>query len=139
MAATTAPAPVPAQDELDNIVDLPIRPPLAALMPLVGFLVLLGLAVAFDPSRTHVTWQVSFGVFAAAELVFALVAQVGVALLLAACAWFDYDGFVVGHQGALQWHGATDVVRIVVLVCCVLAAFALRRAERGTPGGATGP
>ena len=27
-------------------------------MPLVGFLVLLGLAVAFDPSRTHVTWQI---------------------------------------------------------------------------------
>jgi K+-sensing histidine kinase KdpD len=137
VSAPTAPAPVHAPDELDEAVEFPVGPPVAALVPLAGFLVLLGLAVGFDPSRTHVAWQASLAVFGAAVFDLAVMARPGVALLLAACAWFDYDGFVVGHQGTLHWHGGTDVVRLVVLVGSALVALTIRSAVRLRRGGAT--
>jgi hypothetical protein len=139
VSTPAAPAPVQSPDELDEFVDFPVRTPVAALVPLAGFLVLLGLAVVFDPSHTHVAWQVSFGAFAGAVFVFAAVARAGVALLLAACAWLDYDGFVVGREGTLHWHGDIDLVRLLVLVGCGLAALTIRKALRVQRGGATEP
>jgi K+-sensing histidine kinase KdpD len=99
-------------------------------MPLVAFLVLLALCVVFDPTRVHVAWQLPFAVFAAVVVVCASVTEPAMALLLSLCAWLDFNGFVVGTEGTLSWHGNNDGVRLAVLIGCALLTIAARRLHR---------
>jgi K+-sensing histidine kinase KdpD len=103
-----------------------VHQPRAPLVPLAGFIGLLGLSVVFDPTHVHVGWEVSFAVFAAAVVSCAAVSTPIVALLLSVCAWLDFDGFVVGHEGTLRWHGTTDVLRVGVLVGCAVLTFLVK-------------
>src|SRR5204863_6238005 len=98
-------------------------PPLAVFMPLVGFLVLLALSAILDPTRGHLPAAASLAIFAAVLAGCACLATPGVATLLAICAWLDYDGFVVGREGSLSWHGSPDVVRIVVLAAVTVVVL----------------
>jgi hypothetical protein len=50
------------------------------------------------------------------------------------CAWLDFDGFVIGREGTLRWHGATDAVRLGILVGCAVVTVALKaRVDRRRP------
>jgi K+-sensing histidine kinase KdpD len=110
------------------------NPPLAVFMPLAGFLILLALSTILDPTRGRLPAAGSLAIFAAAVAGCACLATPGVAILLAICAWLDYDGFVVGREGTLSWHGGPDLVRMVVLaavtVVVLTARHLLRRRER---------
>jgi K+-sensing histidine kinase KdpD len=105
---------------------LRVDPPLAVYMPLLGFLALLGLSTLLDAGRGQVPRAVSLCVFAAAVAGCALLARPASALLLAGCGWLDYDGFVIGQQGTLHWHGSQDAMRMAVLFGSALVVLALR-------------
>lgn len=47
----------------------------------------------------------------------------------AGISWLMLDGFVVGHEGQLSWHGTSDVVRLAVLFACALAVSAIRAGQ----------
>jgi hypothetical protein len=113
----------------------PIRPAplpelrlLPALVPLVGFLVLIGLAAVLSAARGHTAADLSLALFALAVGALSLLARPSIAMLLAGCAWLDYDGFVIGRDGSLVWHGTIDAVRAIVLVGVALGALLVRRA-----------
>ena len=121
-------------EELDYDEPRPVTAPLGAVVPLAGFLGLLALSVIFDSTRWHAPAALSLGAFAVAVAVCALAARPMVIVLLAACAWLDYDGFVAGHEGTLHWHAASDAVRVAVLFGTPLAALAVRGMLRGSRG-----
>jgi K+-sensing histidine kinase KdpD len=103
-----------------------LHQPHAPLVPLAGFIGFLGLSVVFDPAHVHVSWEVSFAVFAGAVVACAVMSTALVAFLLSLCAWLDFDGFVVGHEGTLRWHGTTDSVRLGVLIGCALVTLLVK-------------
>jgi hypothetical protein len=111
------------------------NPPLAVFMPLVGFLVLLALTAILDPTRGHLPAAASLAIFAAVVAGCACLATPGVAVLLAICAWLDYDGFVLGREGTLSWHGSADLVRIIILAAATVVVLTgrhlLRQRRRG--------
>jgi hypothetical protein len=118
--------------EADDEPSLRTEAPVAALVPLVGFLVFLGLSVVLDMARHHVPWPVSFAPFVVALIVCCAVATPLVALLLTACAWLNYDGFVAGHEGTLHWQGTADAIRICVLIGCALLTMLIRSSLRAS-------
>lgn len=111
----------------------PPRPPLAVFVPLIGFLVLLGLATIFSAVRDDVPTAASLVGFAVAVAGCAWFATLPVTLLLTGCAFMDYDGFVLDQQGQLSWHGRADAVRLVVLSAIAVATQVARRVNRRRP------
>ena len=110
--------------------------PVAALVPLAGFITLLALSVVFDSSR-HLPATLALATFALTVGVCAGLANVGVAFLLAGCAFLDYNGFVLAHaDGSLHWHGTPDLVRLGVLAGSALGTLLVRRALRSRSAGA---
>ena len=51
-------------------------------------------------------------------------------ILLTACAFMDYDGFVSNQSGQLSWHGRSDAVRLAVLAGAAIVGAAVRRTRR---------
>jgi K+-sensing histidine kinase KdpD len=103
---------------------------------LAGFLTFLSLSVGFESSR-HISRSLALATFALGVTVCAALVRAGAAFLLAACAFLDFNGFVVGDtDGSLHWHGTADVVRLGVLFACACGALLMRRALRGDHGGA---
>lgn len=113
-------------------------PPLAALTPLIGFLLLLALSVLFADVRGSLPAVVAFTSYAVVLAACAYPSSLVVGLLLAACAWFDYVGFYAGSDGTLHWHGWSDAIRAVLLLAVVAAAEGVRRARRNSLVGAAG-
>lgn len=105
-----------------------VDPPIAVYVPLAGFLALLTLAAILGDARGGVPDAASLALFALALASCSTIATSMTALLLAGCAWLDYDGFVIGRQGSLTWHGTADVTRILVLAGSTLLVLTLRRA-----------
>jgi hypothetical protein len=103
---------------------------LPAFVPLGGFLALLGLSAVLGAVHGHPAADLSLGPFAVLVGALSLLARPAVALLLAGCAWLDYDGFVADRNGTLTWHGTADTVRVLVLIGVALAALVVRRVWR---------
>jgi hypothetical protein len=116
-AVETPPAPAPE----------PPGPPLAAFIPLIGFLVLLGLAAIFSAARDELPTAASLIGFTVAVAGCAWFATLPVTLLLTACAFMDYDGFVLDQQGQLSWHGRADALRLVILSAVAITTQVARR------------
>jgi hypothetical protein len=85
-------------------------------VPLIGFLALFTLATVLDAARGEVSGVISLVLFAGVLGGCAVVASGPVTSLLTACAFMDYEGFVVGQQGQLSWHGTADILRLAALV-----------------------
>lgn len=96
-------------------------------VPLIGFLLLFTLATLSDAIRGDVPTPASLAVFAVALAGCAVAATAPVTVLLTACAFMDYDGFVSGQHGQLSWHGSSDAVRLAVLAGAAFAGAVLRR------------
>jgi hypothetical protein len=96
-------------------------------VPLIGFLVLLGLATIFSAARDEVPTAASLAGFAVAVAGCAWFATLPVTLLLTACAFMDFDGFVLDQEGQLSWHGRADAVRLVVLSVIAITTQVARR------------
>lgn len=126
---TAAPAPEQAEPQVPELGSR-LNPPLAAYVPLAGFLVLLALSAVLGDARHAVPAAASLTLFAVAVAGCSAVATVGTTVLLIGCAWLDYDGFVVGRAGTLSWHGRADAVRIAVLAGTALTVLALRAGHR---------
>jgi hypothetical protein len=118
-AVQTPPAPTPALE--------PPGPPLAVFVPLIGFLVLLGLATIFSAARDDVPTAASLVGFALAVAGCAWFATLPVTLLLTACAFMDYDGFVLDQQGQFSWDGRADAARLLVLSAVAITTQIARR------------
>jgi hypothetical protein len=95
----------------------------------MGFLTLFALATLFNATRNQVPASISLVVFALGLGACALIATVPVTMLLTACAFMDYDGFVSGQHGQLSWHGSSDALWLIVFVSAAVAAASWRRAR----------
>ena len=95
----------------------------------VGFTVTLILAAAMTHMRSELSPTVDLGIFAA------VVALAGWwmtwlgALVTAGLAFLMLNGFVVDQYAVLRWHGAADVLRLVVLIGCATSVAAARELQ----------
>lgn len=91
-----------------------------------AFAILLMLAALFTQIHSQLSVTVALAITAG------VVAGVGWssrwigALVAAGLGWLFLNGFAVDRTGALHWHGAADLWRLAVLVCCAIVGAAAR-------------
>jgi len=89
--------------------------PMAAF---TGSLTLAAVLVSVGGSRHHALGLAGFALVAGAA---AAVAPLATAPVIAAITWMFNDGFLVGSNGTLAWHGAQDGWRLAILASSALA------------------
>lgn len=109
----------------------------------ISFAVLFTVTALMTPLRHALHGAPDLGILAATVFVLGLVMTTGTSLAVAGLSALLLNGFLVDHDGTLQWHGSVEVLRLAILLGAALAgstagAVRLRMARRAA-AAALGP
>ena len=92
----------------------------------LGFASCLG-AIAVLSQFTAAPWWLRAAVLGLVLLVVGRYQSLGAAAFTGLIGWLCVEGFLLGHEGELRWHGLIDVILLVVALALATVNPLLRR------------